>query len=148
MRFEKTDVQSADAQMLLYELNLALMGILGHNGTKHVCLDDFNHDKSFFVIGYDEDMPVCCAGIRKFDDTTGEVKRVFAKKNHRGYGAELIAAVETLALDCGYRRLILECREGNPHAIDFYKRVGYLPCENYPPYENETDAVCLEKKLL
>lgn len=148
MHFEKTDVQSVDAQILLHELNTALMGILGHNGTKYVRLDDFNHDKSFFVIGYDEDMPVCCAGVRKFDDTTGEVKRVFAKKNHRGYGAELMAAVETLALAYSYRRLILECREGNPHAIDFYKRVGYSLCENYPPYENETDAVCLEKKLL
>ena len=147
MRFVKTDVQSSDAQMLLEELNTTLVGILGHNGQKHVCLDDFRLDRSFFVIGYDGDTPVCCAGVRRFDDTTGEVKRVFARNNHRGYGSKLMAGVETLARECGYRRLILECREGNPRAIDFYQREGYTICEKYPPYKNETDAVCLEKIL-
>ena len=148
MHFVKMDVQSSDAHLLLQELNTTLVSILGHNGEKHVCLDDFCQDKSFFLIGYDYDMPVCCAGVRKFDDTTGEVKRVFARNNHQGYGSKLMITVETLARACVYRRLILECREGNPHAIDFYKREGYTLCEKYPPYENETDAVCLEKKLL
>ena len=45
-------------------------------------------------------------------------------------------------------RLVLECRDSNPHAISFYMRNGYTRCENYPPYEEEDDAVCLEKELV
>ena len=147
LSFNQTGVENPDAQMLLKELNETLMGILGHNGTKHVCFDDFSQEKAFFLVGYDDGAPACCAGVRKLDETTGEVKRVFARKNRKGIGAALMAAVEEQARETGYSRLVLECREGNPHAIEFYRKNGYTDCEKYPPYGNEADAVCLEKPL-
>lgn len=58
-----------------------------------------------------------------------------------------MAAVEARAAAIGYRRLVLECREGNAAAIRFYRRIGYAVCEKYPPYSDETDAVCMEKPL-
>ena len=39
--FSRKPVNSLEARMLLQELNETLTGILGHNGTRHVCLDDF-----------------------------------------------------------------------------------------------------------
>ena len=147
LSFKQTGVENPDAQMLLKELNETLTGILGHNGTKHVCFDDFSQEKAFFLVGYDDGMPACCAGVRKLDDMTGEVKRVFARKNRKGIGAALMAALEELARETGYSRLVLECREGNPHAIEFYRKNGYTDCEKYPPYGNEADAVCLAKTL-
>ena len=147
LSFVKTEVENPDARMLLEELNETLAGILGHNGTKHVCFDDFSQEKAFFLVGYDDGRPACCAGVRRMDDATGEVKRVFARKNRRGNGAALMAAVEETAREAGYSRLVLECREGNPHAIEFYRKNGYKDCEKYPPYDNEGDAVCLEKLL-
>lgn len=147
LSFVQTGVEAHDAQTMLWELNETLMGILGHNGTAHVCLDDFSQEKAFFLVGYDDDIPVCCAGVRRMDDRTGEIKRVYARKNRKGIGAALMKAVEELAGRTGYRRLVLECREGNPHAIAFYKKNGYTVCENYPPYDNEADAVCLDKDL-
>ena len=145
LSFIQTGVENPDAQMLLQELNETLMGILGHNGTKHVCFDDFSQEKAFFLVGYDNGTPACCAGVRKLDETTGEVKRVFARKNCKGIGAALMAETENRARAAGYSRLVLECREGNPHAIEFYRKNGYTDCEKYPPYGNEADAVCLEK---
>ena len=59
-----------------------------------------------------------------------------------------MAAVEARAAAIGYRRLVLECREGNAAAIGFYRRNGYAVCEKYPPYGDEKDAVCMEKPLL
>ena len=147
LSFKKTGVDSPDAQILLKELNDSLIAILGHNGMAHVCFDDFSQGKGFFLVGYREDVPVCCAGIRGIDERTGEVKRVFARRNHIGYGAELMRALEENAQEAGFDRLVLECREGNDHAIEFYKKNGYVPCDRYPPYEEETDAVCLEKWL-
>ena len=147
LSFVQTGVEAPDAQTMLRELNETLMGILGHNGTAHVCLDDFSKEKAFFLVGYDDDIPVCCAGVRRMDDRTGEIKRVYARKNRKGIGAALMKAVEELAGRTGYRRLVLECREGNPHAIAFYRKNGYTVCENYPPYDNEADGVCLDKDL-
>ena len=145
--FEKKSIDSPDAQGLLRELNETLTGILGHNGMAHVCFDDFSHEKAFFLVGYDEGVPVCCAGIRRMDETTGEIKRVYARKNRRGIGTALMAALEKFAADAGYRRLVLECREGNARAIGFYQKAGYTICEKYPPYGEETDAICMEKQL-
>ena len=147
LSFKKTGVDSPDAQILLQELNDSLIAILGHNGMSHVCFDDFNQGKGFFLVGYHAGIPVCCAGIRMLEESTGEVKRVFARRNRSGYGAELMRALEEYAEEAGYERLVLECREGNGHAIEFYKKNGYIQCANYPPYEDEADAVCLEKRL-
>ena len=38
--FVVSDVNGQNAQALLEELNERLIGILGHNGTAHVCMDD------------------------------------------------------------------------------------------------------------
>ena len=146
--FAVSDVNGQNAQALLEELNETLISILGHNGTAHVCMDDFSRDGGFFLVGYDGGIPVCCAGVRLLSGRTGEVKRVFARRNHKGYGTALMAAVEARAAAIGYRRLVLECRESNTEAIGFYRRIGYAVCEKYPPYGDEKDAVCMEKLLL
>ena len=146
--FAVSDAKGQNAQALLEELNETLIGILGHNGTAHVRMDDFSRDGGFFLVGYDGGIPVCCAGVRLLSGRTGEVKRVFARRNHKGYGTALMAAVEARAAAIGYRRLVLECREGNAAAIRFYRRIGYAVCEKYPPYGDEKDAVCMEKPLL
>ena len=147
MTFIRTSPDSPDARELLRELNDVLFSILGHNGTAHVCYDDFRHEKAFFLVGYDEDTPVCCAGVRAVNETTGEVKRVYVRKRGTGIGATLMTALEREAASAGFRRLVLECREGNSRAIEFYQKNGYIVCAKYPPYQNETDAVCLEKQL-
>ena len=126
--FAVSDINGQNAQALLEELNETLIGILGHNGTAHVCMDDFSRDGGFFLIGYDGGIPVCCAGVRLLSSRTGEVKRVFARRNHKGYGTALMAAVEARAAAIGYRRLELECREGNAAAIRFYRRIGNAVC--------------------
>ena len=38
--FAVSDVNGQNARALLEELNETLIGILGHNGTMHVCMDD------------------------------------------------------------------------------------------------------------
>jgi len=147
MTFEPVDIHSADAVLLIEELNRTLVSILGHDGTRHVNLGDFEQPNSVFIIGYDDGEPVCCAGIRQFDNESGEVKRVYARKNSKGYAAQLMKVLEAWASEQGYKKLILECREQNSHALDFYSQAGYQICEKYTPYENEADAVCMYIKL-
>jgi len=55
--------------------------------------------------------------------------------------------LERWGLAHGFTRLVLESRESNVHAIEFYKKNGYSVCPNYGPYVNEKDAVCMEKLI-
>lgn len=146
--FRQVSPASKEAQLMLEELNQTLMGILGHNGTKHVRLKDFEQNRSGFIVGFDDDEPVCCCGFQEVDGETAEVKRVYARPNRNGTGRKLMACLEEWAGERGYRRLILECRSGNSHALEFYRKVGYHEIEKFSPYDVEDDAVCFEKKLI
>ena len=144
---KKVSVQSEDARLLIGELNEALTAIIGYNGTGHVDYSDFDRDRSVFMIGYDNGVPACCAGIRNVDETTGEVKRVYARRNRSGNAAALMKSLENWASEQGYTRLILECRQKDKHAIEFYDRTGYAVCEPYGPYVHIDDAVCMDKHI-
>lgn len=133
--------------MLLEELNATLTGILGHNGMMYVNFEDFSHEKAGFFVGYINGEPVCCAGLRYESETVCEIKRVYARKNSSGTGRALMAFLEEEAGKAGYGRVILECRSANRHAVEFYLRNGYEICENYPPYDKEDDAVCMDKTI-
>ena len=99
---------------------------------------------SFSFVKTDADSPDARMLLGELNDT---LMRVYARNKHAGAGAALMRAVEERARELGYVRLILECREGNAHAIGFYLRNGYALREKYPPYDSEADAVCFEKKL-
>lgn len=147
IEFKEASIESEDAKLLISELNKVLFAMLGHDGTAHVDNKSFELDRAGFFIGYCDGQPICCAGIHPLDEETGEVKRVYARKNNIGAGRILMAELERWALQKGYTKLALECRPGNPHAIEFYKKVGYQVRDNFPPYVGVEDAVCLEKSL-
>ncbi len=60
-----------------------------------------------FLLATDAGEPVGCGGIRRFDDTTAELKRLFVRAEHRGTGAghALLDRAEQEARDLGYVRL-------------------------------------------
>lgn len=145
--FKEVAVRSQDAACILRELDEVLVQLIGHNGQRHVCWDDFEQPRSTFIVGYEEGEAVGCIGIRCLNEQTAELKRVYARKHHPGLACGLMDFAEDWARRQGYVRTVLECRDNNPHAIAFYKRNGYTVCRNYPPYEEEADAVCLEKSL-
>ena len=147
IEFKSMSVESADARMLLNELNTTLISIIGHNGTKYVHYEEFAEERAVFIIGYVDGEPMCCAGLRRADDTTAEIKRVFARKNKIGLATMLMAEMERIAREYGYTRVLLECRDRNTHAVEFYHRVGYTECAKYGVFVNEDDAVCMDKYL-
>lgn len=145
--FKERSVDHPDSIKMMEELNDSLIHIVGHNGTMFVNLSDFSMERAVFIVGYIDDKPVCCAGIREMDQFFGEVKRVYAQINDIGIGSRLMSELDSWARDHGYSGLKLECRRINQHAISFYMRNGYSVCENYEPYIGVEDAVCMEKLL-
>lgn len=110
---------------------------------------DFDPPSGAFVVGLAGETPVACGGIRRVDDETAEIKRMYVVEQERRHGlARLVLAhLEQAALDAGYRRLVLESGNAQPEALALYRSSGYEPVTPYGFYRCHADANSLGKVL-
>ncbi|HPJ01935.1 MAG TPA: GNAT family N-acetyltransferase [Candidatus Limiplasma sp.] len=141
-------VTSADAQLLLQELNQTLASITGASGEQSFSDADVADPRAVFVIAYVDGAACGCGALRPYDQNTAEIKRVYARPNSRGVGTAIVQALEEKARALGYTRLILETRKVNEKAVAFYQKLGYTVCPNFGKYVGRDEAVCLSKKIL
>lgn len=101
------------------------------------------------VLIYDEDMPIACAGFKKYAMEIAEVKRVFVRKEYRGQGLskQLMRLLEEKAKEKGFTKLILETGAVLMEATALYERIGYSRMENYGQYKDMKASICMEKAL-
>ena len=92
--------------------------------------------------------PAGCAALRPFDDSRGELKRMYVRPAFRGrkLGEALVEALAKEARAIGYAELIADTI---PHvmatALAMYERLGF---ERIAPYSNETpDALHIRLRL-
>jgi len=80
-----------------------------------------------WIVLYDGGEAVACGGLRRVDDTTGEIKRMFvsASARGRGHGRRLLAELETRARTAGLTRIGLITTEVLTEARDLYASAGY-----------------------
>lgn len=78
-------------------------------------------------------VPVGCVALRRFDDATGEVKRLYVRLDHRGHGLghALAAVVIDAARAIGYRRLLLDTLERMTAARALYAAAGFREIPSY-----------------
>ncbi|WP_156459503.1 GNAT family N-acetyltransferase [Brevundimonas sp. Root1279] len=102
-----------------------------------------------FLLAFDEGgQAVGCGALRPLDRSgIGEVKRMFAAPHTRGVGSALLLALETAALEMGYRALWLSTRRVNRPAVAFYSRHGYAEIEPFGRYVNRPESVCMGRQL-
>jgi GNAT superfamily N-acetyltransferase len=93
--------------------------------------------------------PVGCGGIARFDETRGELKRMYVEPGSRGLGLgrQLLEALEAEARRLGYAAVVLETGNLQPEALGLYASSGYerIPC--YEPYASRELSLCFEKPL-
>lgn len=99
------------------------------------------------VIAYDNDVPAGCAGFKRYNADTAEVKRVFIKNEYRGKGIakQLINSLEKRAKEKGYGKLVLETGKQLTEANGLYGKIGFTPIPNYGQYKDMPESVCMEK---
>jgi GNAT superfamily N-acetyltransferase len=106
-------------------------------------------DGVFVVVREDDGRPVGCGGIARFDETRGEVKRMYVvpEARGRGLGRQLLDELESAARRLGYRSVVLETGDLQAEAVGLYESAGYerIPC--YPPYDSRELSLCYEKRL-
>jgi len=102
-----------------------------------------------FLVGWAADEPVACGGVRRHDDTTGEVKRMYVAPEHRGNGhaRTMLRALEERARALGYSHMVLETGTRQPEAIALYESEGYVRIESYGFYAGASDERCYGKDL-
>jgi ribosomal protein S18 acetylase RimI-like enzyme len=84
-------------------------------------------DGADFVVGEVGGVIIAMGGLRPFDATRVEMKRVRVHPDHqrRGYGNAVVAALEVRARELGYEAVHLDTTTGQVPAIRMYEARGY-----------------------
>jgi GNAT superfamily N-acetyltransferase len=100
--------------------------------------EEFAPPGGTFLVARGGATAIGCAGMRRHDDGTVEVKRMFVRPEHRrkGHARRLLAAVEENARAQGFRRVVLETGIVQPEAIALYTSAGYRPVEGFGHYKD------------
>ena len=85
-------------------------------------IDSFDKEAIHFI-GYNDDVPVAASRLR-FVEKYGKLERICVLKEQRGkgYGKQLIQAMEKEILKNGYKKAKLNAQT---HATEFYEQLGY-----------------------
>jgi putative acetyltransferase len=76
---------------------------------------------------------VACGGLRRLDEETAEVKRMYVRPGHRrqGHARRLLGALEATAKELGYTRVRLDTGPLQPAAAALYASAGYHSIDAY-----------------
>lgn len=118
---------------------------------EHDFYNQFNNTdvlKNIVVIYVDE-IAVGCGAIKKFDETSVEVKRMFVALEKRGSGVaqKILQELEVCAKELGYQKCVLETGVRQVEAVKFYKKCKYQIIPNYGQYQGMENSICFEKQL-
>ncbi|MGE5764442.1 MAG: GNAT family N-acetyltransferase [Mycobacterium leprae] len=103
---------------------------------------------AFLVLEVDGEA-VGCGGLRRHDERTAEIKRMFVRRSarRRGHARRLLAVLEERARAAGYARVILETGHGKPEALALYGGAGYHPIAPFGLYRDAPGNRCFGKDL-
>ena len=86
--------------------------------------DEYDNDKSKYVILLDDTYPISTARFYEIDEYTALIGRVVVLEEYRGknIGKETMLEAEKWIKELGYKKIVIDSRL---EAIDFYKKCGY-----------------------
>jgi GNAT superfamily N-acetyltransferase len=80
-----------------------------------------------FLVGWIDDEPVCCGGVKRLDDRICEIKKMYVVPEARGTGLarRLLHVLEDKARELGYTVARLDTGPRQGHAQGLYESEGY-----------------------
>lgn len=95
--------------------------------------DAFRPPVGTFLLAWSDGLPLACVSLKRQDNTTGEVKRLWVDPASRGLGLarRMMTAVETEARALGFSRLVLDTNAALSEAIALYRATGW---QDIPAY--------------
>jgi putative acetyltransferase len=103
--------------------------------------------RTAFVVARLGGQPIGCGALRRIDEATAEVKRVYVAPSgrRRGIARRILHALEQLAAGFNYRAIRLGTGSEQPEAIRLYESSGYHRIAAYGHYIGDPLSVCFEK---
>jgi transketolase len=147
----RSDLRSPVAQALIASLNAELTHRYPEEGANFFRLDphEVENGRGGFYVAYIGGKAVGCGAVRRIDDTTAEIKRMYVAPTGRGcgIGRTVLVELEAEARRLGVRRLVLETGPRQPEALALYKRAGFVEIPLFGEYVGSQFSVCMEKNL-
>ena len=108
-------------------------------------LDEINEA----IVVYEGSKAIGGGAIRRYDDETVELKRVFIHTEYQGQGigSKLVSLLIEWSVELGYKRMILETGELLVESCAVYRKLGFKVIPNYGPYVNMPESLCMAKAL-
>ncbi|MNK31098.1 putative N-acetyltransferase YsnE [compost metagenome] len=148
MKTLRTTSENPDFQKLVKQLD-AYLAII--DGDEHSFYDQYNKIDSLknCIVIFDNDEAVAIGAVKKFDEKSMEVKRMFTLPEKRGKGlaSAILKELETWTKELGYEKTILETGKRQTEAVALYNKCGYKVIPNYGQYIGVDNSVCFEKQL-
>ncbi|MBV9001261.1 MAG: alpha/beta fold hydrolase [Solirubrobacterales bacterium] len=109
--------------------------------------EDVEPPSGRWLVAYRGVQPVGTAALKRLDNHTGEIKRVYVVPEARGAGVAraLVARLEEIARTIGYAELRLDTGSRQPESVALFSSLGYEPIPDYNG--NPVAAHWFEKRL-
>jgi len=148
IKLKRTDSDNEDFRLLIGELDKELWSRYDNLQAVYDKHNIIENNKNVLV-AYKDEVAVGCGCFKKYNDQTVEIKRMYVKPGYRGQKiARLILdALEKWALELNISATVLETGTKQAEAIHLYLKSGYIVVENYGPYKDLQESVCMQKNL-
>lgn len=152
IHIRRSTLGSPDAARLIAALNAELTAMFPEPGANHFSLHEaqVSAGDGAFMIAHLDDMPVGCGAVRRLDEATAEIKRMYVDPSvrGRGIGRALVEALEREARVLGVTRIVLETGTRLAPAIKLYEAMGYTRIPLFGEYlSSPNTSLCLGKSL-
>lgn len=150
MNVVRSDGNNPDFLRLCRRLDAAIDALVGREERQKYAPFNTTEKLHDVVLIYEGSAAIACGALRHYEEGVAEIKRVFVSDEFRGrgYGRCIISELEMLARAGGYRSVILETGDAIEAACALYGKTGFTRCENYGPYRDMPESVCMKKELL
>ena len=150
LKYERTDGRNVDFIENCRLLDLDLDRRVGEKieREKYKTFNGLDQIKEAIVV-YECGKAIGGGAIRRYDDVTAELKRVFVHTEYqgRGIGSRLVSLLVEWAVELGYERMLLETGELLAESCAVYRKLGFEVIENYGPYADMPESLCMAKNL-
>lgn len=103
-----------------------MIDFLGEDKVYYTRYNESENIEKVWVV-FSDNLPIGCIAYRKKEEGTGEVKRLYIKKEYRGKGIskELLKTLECYAKEQGCHTLFLDTRVTLEPAVSLYRSHGF-----------------------
>jgi len=104
---------------------------------------------SAYFVAFLDGTAVGCGALRRLDETTAEIRRMYVLQSHRrlGIARALLQHLERAASELRYEKLRLETGNRQLPAMALYESCGYARIPPFGEHIDDPTSVCFEKHV-